>query len=123
MSFPADRILISGVDCVAAIGVTPEERTIKQRLSIDIELVTDILRPASRDSLKDAIDYAQVSNVAIETAQSRPFHLIETLAESIAHEVLARFPIPEIRIVVRKLTPVMVHRVNFVSVEIVRRRP
>ena len=30
-----DKILIAGIDCVAAIGVTPEERTIKQRLSID----------------------------------------------------------------------------------------
>ena len=46
-----DKILISAIDCVAAIGVTTEERTIKQRLSIDIEVWTDAAR-AARDEDK-----------------------------------------------------------------------
>src|SRR5215813_13297108 len=51
-----DKILIHGIDCVAAIGVTSEERTIKQRLSIDIEILVDAARAAQNDSLKETID-------------------------------------------------------------------
>ena len=53
----ADRILISGIASVAAIGVSKEERTVRQWLSIDVELFTDTARPGRTDSLKDAIDY------------------------------------------------------------------
>ena len=47
-----DKILISRIDCVAAIGVTPEERTMKQRLSIDLEFLIDAGQAARTDSLK-----------------------------------------------------------------------
>ena len=47
-----DKILISSIDCVAAIGVTAEERTIKQRLSIDVEILTDAAPAAHTDSLR-----------------------------------------------------------------------
>src|SRR5437588_10144197 len=83
-----DKILIAGIDCVAAIGVTPEERTMKQRLSIDVEFATDILAPARTDSLKDALDYSRVAARVMEICRSRDFHLIETLAQLIADRLL-----------------------------------
>src|SRR4051794_32074963 len=86
-----DQILISAIDCVAAIGVTPEERTIRQRLSIDVELFTDTAKPARTDSLKDAIDYAKVAAMVAEVCRSRDYHLIETVAERIAERVLSGF--------------------------------
>src|SRR5262245_49645489 len=61
-----DKILIAAIDCVAAIGVTQEERTIRQRLSIDVELSTDTAHPAQSDSLKDAVDYARVAAAVAE---------------------------------------------------------
>ena len=76
-----DKILISAIDCLAAIGVTSEERTMKQRLSIDIELSVDSARAAKTDSLKDALDYSQVAVRVMEVCRSRDFHLIETVAE------------------------------------------
>ena len=120
---PADKIFVSGIDCVAAIGVTSEERTMQQRLSVDVEIETDIRRAASTDSLRDAQDYARVVALVVEIAADRVFHLIETLAESVASRVLKDFPTPRVRVLVRKLTPVLASRVNFVSVEIVRERP
>jgi len=117
-----DKILISGIDCVTAIGVTPEERTMKQRLSIDIELWTDISRAAQHDSLKDALDYSKVAGVAMEVCRSRDFHLIETVAELTAGRILSDFPTRQVRILVRKISPVLEPRVNYVSVEIIRSR-
>jgi dihydroneopterin aldolase len=117
-----DKILISGIDCVAAIGVTPEERTMKQRLSIDVELETDILRPAGTDSLKDALDYSRGAARVMEICRGRDFHLIETVAQLIADRLLDEFSMPQVRVLVRKISPVLEPRVNYVSVEIVRSR-
>ena len=117
-----DKILISAIDCVANIGVTPEERTMKQRLSIDVEVLTEAGRAAQNDSLKDALDYSQVAVLVMEVCRSRDFHLIETLAELLASRILADFPTPQVRVLVRKISPVVEPRVNHVSIEIVRSR-
>ena len=117
-----DRILIAAIDCVAAIGVTPEERTMKQRLSIDVEIVADTARAARTDSLKDALDYSKVATLVMEICGSRDFHLIETLAELLATRILSNFPAPQVRVLVRKISPVVEPRVNHVSIEIVRSR-
>jgi 7,8-dihydroneopterin aldolase/epimerase/oxygenase len=117
-----DKILIAGIDCVAAIGVTPEERTMKQRLSIDVEIEGNIRLPAQSDSLKDAIDYSKVANRVMEICRSRDFHLIETVAQLVADRILEEFPANQVRILVRKLSPVLEPRVNYVSIEILRSR-
>lgn len=84
---PSDRILISGIDCVAAIGVTPEERVHRQRLSIDVELFIDTRKPAGTDSLKDTIDYAKVAKDVAEVCGARDYHLIETVAGQIVSRI------------------------------------
>jgi dihydroneopterin aldolase len=117
-----DKILISAMDCVAAIGVTPEERTMKQRLSIDVEIFADAGRAARSDSLKDAIDYSKIATLVMEVCGSRDFHLIETLAELLASRILEDFPTPQVRVLVRKISPVVEPRVSHVSIEIVRSR-
>ncbi len=117
-----DKILIANIDCVAAIGVTPEERTMRQRLSIDVEFSTNAAVPAQSDSLKDAVDYSKVAILTMNVCQSRDFHLIETLAELLASRILDEFPIPQVRILVRKISPVVEPRVKYVSIEIVRSR-
>ena len=117
-----DKILISSIDCVAAIGVTAEERTIRQRLSIDVEVLVDAARAARADSLKDTIDYSRVATLVMDVCRGRDFHLIETLAELLAARILAEFPTPQVRLLVRKISPVVEPRVSHVSIEIVRSR-
>lgn len=117
-----DRIIISSLDCVAAIGVTSEERTIRQRLSIDIEVLVDSARAARSDSLKDALDYSKIATLTMQVCTGRDFHLIETLAELLASRILADFDTPQVRVVVRKISPVVEPRVKHVSIEIVRSR-
>jgi dihydroneopterin aldolase len=117
-----DKILISAIDCVAAIGVTPAERTIQQRLSIDVEILTDASLAARSDSLKDTLDYSRIATRVMEVCRSRDFHLIETLAELLAGRILAEFATPQVRVLVRKISPVVEPRVGHVSIEIVRFR-
>jgi len=117
-----DKILIAGIDCVAAIGVTPEERTIRQRLLIDVEMSVDTSKAGRSDSLKDAVDYAPVAAAVAEVCAGHHYHLIEAVAARIAERVLSEFPVSEVRIVVRKISPVAEPRVQYVSVEIIRTR-
>jgi len=117
---PSDRILISEIDCLAAVGVSPEERAVKQHLSVDLEFLIDATKPARTDSLEDTVDYARVAAVVAEVCASQPFHLIETIAERIAARVLTDFPITGTKVLVRKISPIATPRVSYVSVEIVR---
>jgi len=118
-----DKILISSIDCVVAIGVTAEERTIRQRLSIDVELLTDAARAAVSDSLRDTLDYSKVATLVMDVCRGRDFHLIETVADLLARRILGEFPsTPQVRVLVRKISPVVEPRVNHVSVEVVRSR-
>src|SRR6187399_3343281 len=115
----SDKILISGLGCLTAIGITAGERAVKQKLSIDVEFPIDS-RGAQSDSIKDAVDYDTVAQAVAEVCSSREFHLIETVAEKIAGRILEKFPVSQVRILVRKISPIAAPRVDYVSVEIVR---
>jgi dihydroneopterin aldolase len=115
----SDKILISGMGCLAAIGVTAAERAVKQQLSIDVEFPVDG-RAAGSDSIKDAVDYDTVARAVAEICASREYHLIETVAEQIAGQILEKFPISRVRILVRKISPIAAPRVDYVSIEIIR---
>ena len=111
--------MISGMGCLTAIGVTAGERAVKQQLSIDVEFPVSG-RPADTDSIHDAVDYDTVARTVAEVCASREFHLIETVAEQIAGRILEKFPVSQVRILVRKISPIEAPRVDYVSVEIVR---
>ena len=115
-----DKILIAQIDCPVRIGVTVEERSRSQRLSIDVEFSTDSRKAAATDSITDAIDYGQVASIASRICASREFQLIETVAEMIAERVLRDFPTPRVRVLVRKISPLADPVVSYVSVEIIR---
>ena len=117
---PPDTILISKMDCLTAIGITGPERAVKQRLSIDLEFPCDTRAAARSDSIRDAIDYDTVAQTVAEVCASREFNLIETVADQIASRVLERFPISQVRVRVRKISPVAAPRVDFVYVDIIR---
>jgi len=117
---PPDKILISGMDCLTSIGVPAEERAVKQRLSIDVEFLVDVRPAAQTDSIKDAIDYGTVARAVAEVCAGTEFHLVETVAEQIAGRILEKFPTPQVRVLVRKISPLAAPRADYVSVEIVR---
>jgi dihydroneopterin aldolase len=115
-----DKILIERMDCPAYVGVTPEERSATQRLSIDLEFLIDSRKPARTDSIHDSIDYSKVAAAVAEVCAKQPYHLIETIAERIAERVLSDFPTSGTRVLVRKISPLTNPVAAFVSVEIVR---
>lgn len=116
----ADRILVSEIDCVAAIGVSNAERGLGNRLSVDVEITTDTRPAAASDSIEDTLDYSEVVALVVRLAGEGEYRLIEALAERIAAAVLEGFPTREVRVRVRKLPPPMAAAVGWVAVEVLR---
>ncbi|MDQ2994534.1 MAG: dihydroneopterin aldolase [Pseudomonadota bacterium] len=78
-----DQVFVRGLVVDTIIGVLPHERTTRQPLEIDLQLSMDIDAAAQSDDLKDALDYAQLSERLSAYVRSTNFQLIERLAHEI----------------------------------------
>lgn len=97
-----DLVLIESLGVDTVIGVYDRERTITQRLVIDLELATDIRPAADVDDLALTLDYAAISAMVSDFAAGHDFALVETFAERLAATLRSEFAIPWLRLTVRK---------------------
>jgi dihydroneopterin aldolase len=99
----SDRIVLAGMTFQARHGVLEWEKAQAQRFEVDVELVLDVQPAGLDDDLTRTVDYRAVYGEVRQIVESTTFHLIEALAEAIAHEVLAEQPlVDEIVVRVRK---------------------
>ncbi|MFN2484132.1 MAG: dihydroneopterin aldolase [Candidatus Limnocylindria bacterium] len=117
----ADRLTLTGMVFRARHGVLPEEHVEPQRFVVDVELSVDAAAVAARDEVSAAVDYREVFEAVRGLVEDASHRLIETLAESIAGELLRRFPVEEVEVRVRK--PDAPLPGPFDHVEIAIRRP
>ncbi|WP_404375552.1 dihydroneopterin aldolase [Vreelandella aquamarina] len=113
-----DRILIEALTVDTVIGVYDWERTITQSLSLDLSLATDIRPAAATDDLHLTLDYAAICQRIQQFANEHQFALVETFAERLAACLQHEFPIPWLRMTVRK--PGAVPQAVSVGLEITR---
>ena len=97
-----DTLTIEGIAVACRIGVTEEERATPQTIHLDVEVVIDAAKATATDQVKDAVDYAALVSAVKALAQSRPFTLMETLAEATASLVLAQCGMPWVRVRIKK---------------------
>lgn len=97
-----DCILISNLELSARIGITEEEQSRPQRLtvSLKIEPMRNFLELG--DDLGNTVDYFQVSRRIQAIALERPRKLIETLAGEIAGAILEEFAVARVEVELRK---------------------
>lgn len=122
----ADRITIERLEFPARCGVTAEERDTPQPIAVDLELEylpEAFAAAASSENIAQAVDYARVADRVIEIGTGRPFHLVETLAERLATQLLAEFPVTRVRLWVRKTSPPLKAVSGSVGVRVERTRP
>ncbi len=117
-----DKIILKGIRFHGYHGVAESERQIGQKYEIDAELRCALSAAGQTDDLVHTIDYAQVVNLIIGIGTQQSFQLIEALAERIATEILERFPVHEVRIIVKKLSPPIEQILTYAGVEIHRKR-
>lgn len=115
-----DSIFIEKLSFLASIGVFEWEKQFEQKLELDIELSTDIRPAAANDDLNLTLNYAAISELVINLAQSQHHDLIETLAEKIAARLLQEFNTQQVSLTLRK--PSAVPAAASVGVKITRQR-
>jgi dihydroneopterin aldolase len=97
-----DIVYINGLEVKTVIGIYDWEKEIKQKITIDLEMASDIKKAAATDEIVDALDYKAVSKRLIAFVEESEIQLIETLAEKIAEIVLTEFGVRWLRLTLGK---------------------
>ncbi len=100
---PMDIIFITDLRADAIIGIYEKERSIKQTISIDLELGTSVEKAAQRDNIEDTLNYKLLSKRVEAYVQQSEFQLIETLAERIASIIMDEFSVPWLQLTLHKV--------------------
>lgn len=97
-----DIVYLNDLRVETTIGIYDWERRVKQTISLDLEMATDVAKTAINDSIEDALDYKAVAKRLIAFVSSSEFFLVETLAERIAQIILEEFGVSWLRLKVDK---------------------
>ncbi len=97
-----DIVFIRDLRIETVIGVYDWERKIRQTISIDLEMGTDVRPAAISDHIDDALDYKAVAKRLIQFIGESEFQLVETLAQRCADIILNDFQVPWLRLRVSK---------------------
>ncbi|MDN5850948.1 MAG: dihydroneopterin aldolase [Nitrococcus sp.] len=112
-----DFVFLRELRIEAVIGVYDWERRIRQPLIFDLDLATDVRRVAASADLAEAVDYAAVAESISAFVIGGEFHLLESIAESVAAHVLEQFPVQWLRLSVGKLHALSNARIAGVTIE------
>ncbi len=97
-----DIIFLGGLEIDTVIGIYEWERTIKQKIILDIEMGFDIKKAAASDDIVYTLDYKTVSDRLVDFVEHSQYLLVETLIEEIAGILLNEFTIPWVKVTLNK---------------------
>lgn len=89
-----DIVYIRDLRIDTIIGIFDWERKVRQTISIDLEMATDIRKAAETDDIQYALNYKDVSKRLIGLIEGSEFELVETMAETAAKIVREEFNVP-----------------------------
>ena len=113
-------VRIRGLQPETIIGCYDWERTVKQRLEIDLELTADFGLAAHTDDPCHALDYAAISEHVMSLVSASQFELLEALSKAIIDEIFDRWPVSEVTVHISK--PGAVPAASCVGVSLTRAR-
>lgn len=97
-----DIVYIKELIVETTIGIYDWEREIKQPVSLDVEMATDIRKAAETDGIEHTLNYKSVAKRLISFIEESEFLLVETMAEEIAAIVQNEFNVPWVKLRVGK---------------------
>lgn len=115
-----DALGLRSIVVYGSHGVSEAERAVGRPFEVDVELALDLTEAGARDDLAATVDYAALAEIVRRVNEGGPYRLLETFAARIADQVLARFPVAEVRVRVRKPNPPVGSVVGAAEVEITR---
>ena len=97
-----DIVFIEALEIECVIGIYDWERTITQKVVLDIEMAFDNRVPAASDDIADTLDYKAVSKRLIAYVGASSFGLVESLAEHCAAIIREEFGVAWVRLKLSK---------------------
>ena len=86
-----DEIILNGMQFYGYHGVFPEETVTGQRFIVDVHMGLDLSRAGKTDQVKHTVDYGKVYEAVKQVVEGDPKKLIESVAETIAENLLTGF--------------------------------
>ena len=118
-----DKIILRELGFFGKHGVLPVEAQQGQHFTATVELEFPLAKAGVSDRLDDTVDYRAVQAVVGKVIEGSRKHLIETLAESVAEEILHAFPlVTAVCVEITKPRPPVDFQFAGVSVRIRRER-
>lgn len=115
-----DRITLKNMVFFGYHGALKEEREIGGRFEVDIDLIGDFSTASNSDELSDAVDYQKAYLLIKEKIEGSKYHLIETIAEDVAKEILSAFTVSRVNVRIRKRNVPIGGVIDYVEVELSR---
>ncbi|MFT5597915.1 MAG: dihydroneopterin aldolase [Urechidicola sp.] len=97
-----DIVFIRELQIETVIGIYDWERKVRQTISLDIDMATDIHKAATTDNIDDTLSYKTVAKRLIEFVEQSDFELVEALAEKICTIIIEEFKVPWVKLTLSK---------------------
>jgi FolB domain-containing protein len=97
-----DRIHIEQLELYARVGVTENERSRPQRITLSVTIWPETAFADLEDDITRTVNYSELCRAAREFVENRSAKLIETLASEVAAHLLKEFPLGAVEIELRK---------------------
>lgn len=97
-----DQVHIEQLEVFGRVGVTENERSKPQRLTLTITVWPNEAFEQLQDDITRAVNYSAICASTRDLVRARTDKLIETLAAELASHLLQTFPIRQVRIELRK---------------------
>lgn len=120
LSSAPDHIHIEQLEVFARVGVTENERSKPQRLTLSITVWPVSGFQDLQDDISRTVNYSAVAVAACDFLRERPAKLIETSAGQLADRLLQTFPIHKVQLELRKF---VLPDAKYVSVSLTRTTP
>lgn len=122
MTVPRDRISLRGVRAFGHHGVLAEEKRDGQEFVVDVVLHLDLAPAGTSDDLARTVNYAEVGADVVARIEGPSLDLIESLAEQVAGDALARPGVHTVEVTVHKPSAPVGVPFGDVTVSVERRR-
>ena len=118
-----DSISLEGMVFYGYHGVSPAEREMGQRFVVDLKVEKDLSAAGESDNLEDTMDYTELFRIVKGVMEGPSRSLLESLAQTIAQELLLALPVDAVRVKISKpQVPIKGSIMAGASVEIHRSR-
>lgn len=115
-----DTIFIKNLTAHGILGIHPHEQKSPREIRLSVEVFLDITDAGAQDDINRTVNYSTLAKRIISIIETHAFLTIEALAEALAAEILAEWPVEGVRLHIEK--PNAVPQAESVGVEITRRR-